>query len=265
MSEEGLIGGAAAKTEDPKPPEGTEISHVEKPKEQPAGAVDTNQWIDGVSKTLYADGKPNFEQLPEKYWKDGVPDLQSALKARSELEKAFSRGDHKAPAEYDTGVAKSAGVPDDDPLLGSFKSWAKDQGISQDAFNKLTQNYIEMMQQNQPPQLDVAAEKAKLGPNADKVISEMTTWGQNMVRKGVWSENDFQEFKYMGGTAAGLNALMKIREYYGDMKRIPVDAAVAGDAPTRAELDAMVADPKYKTDPAFRQKVERLFEKMYAD
>jgi hypothetical protein len=30
-------------------------------------------------------------------------------------------------------------------------------------------------------------------------------------------------------------------------------------APSKDELYAMVGDPKYKTDPAYRAKVERLF------
>jgi hypothetical protein len=33
---------------------------------------------------------------------------------------------------------------------------------------------------------------------------------------------------------------------------------------SKEDLDAMVADPKYKTDAGYRQKVERLFEKMYS-
>jgi hypothetical protein len=33
---------------------------------------------------------------------------------------------------------------------------------------------------------------------------------------------------------------------------------------TRAELDAMVGDPRYKTDAVYREKVERLFMEMYS-
>lgn len=263
---EGLIGDATAPTEE-KPAGGTDVSHREDtstPTE--TKGQDTAAWMASVTKTLYVDdGKPNYEMLPEKYWKDGVPDLPSAMKARAELEKAFSRGDHKAPAEYDVGFAKTAGVPDDDPLLGSFKSWAKEQGISQDAFQKLATSYIEMQQQQmQAVQINVEQEKAKLGPNADKVISEMVNWGQTMVKKGIWSNDDFEEFKIMGGTARGMNALMKVREYYGDMQRIPVEVASDSGRPSRDELNQMIADPRYQKDPAFRAKVEKAFNDMYS-
>jgi len=267
---DGLIADASAQVEEKKTPEQTEVSHRAPEAGQTPdinkASAESAAWVDGLSKSLYVDGKPNFEALPEKYWKDGNPDIGSALKARAELEKAFSRGDHKAPAEYDVSFAKEAGIPDDDALLGTFKGWAKENGISQDAFKKLAASYIEMQQQAaQAFKVNIEAEKQKLGPNAEKIIGEMVGWGQQMVKKGVWSSDDFEEFKLMGGTARGLNALMKVREYYGDMQRIPIDAAQVGDRPSRDELNQMVADPRYATDPAFRSKVEKLFEQMYAE
>lgn len=266
MNDTGLIGDAAPAAEVDKKPEETSIAHREAaPTEKPAERSDGAEWIQGLTTSLYKEGKPNFEVLPEKYWKDGTPDLGSALKARAELEKAFSRGDHKAPAEYDVSFAKEQGIPDDDPLLGSFKGWAKENGISQDAFKKLASEYIKIQTElANSVRVDVEAEKQKLGPNADKVIQEMVGWGQNMVRKGIWSVDDFEEFKIMGGTARGLNALMKVREYYGDMQRIPVDTAAIAERPSRDELNAMVADPRYKSDPSFRAKVERMFEEAYS-
>ena len=263
---DGLIGGAAAATDEPKAADQTAVSHIEKPAEAAPQKQDTNAWMESVTRTLYVEGdKPNYEMLPEKYWKDGVPDIQSAMKARSELEKAFSRGDHKAPAEYDLAFAKDAGIPDDDPLLGSYRTWAKENGISQDAFNKLAKNYIEMQTQAaQSMQVNIAAEKQKLGPNADKVIGEMVQWGQTMVKKGIWGPDDFDEFKIMGGTARGLNALMKVREYYGDMQKIPTSIGDTGGKPSRDELSQMIADPRYEKDPAFRSKVEKAFEEMYS-
>jgi len=50
---------------------------------------------------------------------------------------------------------------------------------------------------------------------------------------------------------------MKVREAYEG--RIPIESAPIDGAPSKDELYQMVADPKYKSDPAYRQKVERLF------
>jgi hypothetical protein len=265
MSEESLIGDMPEADEASAP---ADISHVQVEKAPPA-AVDntgTEQWIKSVSETLYKDGKPNLEALPEKYWKDGTPDIGSALKARAELEKRFSKGEHKVPESYDTSFLTDYGVPDDDPLVGSFSGWAKENGVSQDAFQKLAQTYIDnQLEVQKSMRIDLDAERQKLGPNADKIIGEMAAWGQNMVKRGIWSSEEFDEFKIMGGTAKGLNALMKVREYYGDMQRIPVDVAAVSDRPSKDDLNAMIADPRYATDASYRSRVEKAFEAAYGE
>jgi hypothetical protein len=267
MNDDSLLSGASAETAEAKETNEA-VPHLEKAPEPPKAAGDggTEAWIASISGALYKDGKPNYEMLPEKFWKDGAPRVDEALKARSELEKQFKRGDHKTPENYDTSFLAAKGVTDDDPLVGSFKSWAKENGVSQAAFQKLAENYIELqMQQQSQVKINVEAEKQKLGPNADQVISEMVTWGQSMVKRGVWSQDDFDEFKIMGGTARGLNALMKVREFYGDMRRIPTDVASTSDRPSKDELQSMIGDPRYKSDPAFRRKVEKAFEEMYSE
>jgi len=61
-----------------------------------------------------------------------------------------------------------------------------------------------------------------------------------------------------------MKALMKLRETYEG--RVPVDTIknTGGDGVMSDEdLNAMVGDPKYKTDASYRAKVEKLFEKRY--
>ena len=179
-------------------------------------------------------------------------------KSWSDLRKMVSQGKHKAPegGKYDT---TALGVKDAeaDPLAKSYVGWAAKWGISQAAFDELAQNVNQMAADMQPPEVDTKAEMAALGPNANAVINGMVEWGRGLVSKGVWSKDDFEEFKIMGGTARGLTALMKVRSAYEG--RVPVDVAPLEGAPSKEELYAMVADPKYKTDAAYRQKVEKLF------
>ena len=89
----------------------------------------------------------------------------------------------------------------------------------------------------------------------------MVTWARGFVDKGIWSADDFEEFKVMGGTAKGLKALMKLRESYEG--RIPIESQPLEGMPSDEELKAMVADPKYNTDPGYRIKVEKLFTQRY--
>jgi len=255
---EGLMAQAQVEdqSEDNQQPE--EISHI-----QPEAGP---QSLDEV--TLAPEGEDvEFERpewYPDKFWNDEEgPDLENLAKSYNELQKKFSQGKHKAPEQYDEAVFKDAGIPEDDELYNTYKDWAKDNGISQDAFDTLASKFIELAGgEAEAAKISHDEEYAKLGKNADATIKSMTDWAQGLVRKGVWSEDDFEEFRIMGGTAQGLKALQKVRSYYGD-RPIPVDLTPVGDAPSKEELNAMVGDPKYVSDPAFRAKVEKMFERAY--
>ena len=204
------------------------------------------------------------EWYPEKFWnEDDGPDLENLVKSYNELQKKFSQGKHKSPDKYDTAIFEEAGIGDDDPLYSVYKDWAKENGVSQAAFEQLAGTFIEMAQgESQQAEISYKEEYEKLGPNADIAIKSMTDWASSLVRKGVWSDDDFEEFKIMGGTAQGLRALQKIRSYYGD-KPVPIDVSPTSDAPSKEELMAMVGKPEYQSDPAYRAKVEKMFEDVY--
>tara|TARA_R110002153_G_scaffold141389_1_gene292401 strand:+ start:3907 stop:4707 length:801 start_codon:yes stop_codon:yes gene_type:complete len=258
MSEtEGLMAQASVEAEDNQQPEET-ISHI-----QPEAGP---QSLDEV--TVASEGEEvEFERpdwYPDKFWNDDDgPDLENLAKSYNELQKKFSQGKHKAPDEYDEKVFTDANIPEDDELYNSYKGWAKDNGISQDAFDQLASKFIELSAgEAEAAEVSFKEEHAKLGPNADATIKSMTDWASGLVRKGVWSEGDFEEFRIMGGTAQGLKALQKVRSYYGD-RPIPVDVGPVDGAPSKEELNSMVGKPEYQTDPAYRAKVEKMFEQVY--
>tara|TARA_E500000318_G_C3538244_1_gene203558 strand:+ start:178 stop:975 length:798 start_codon:yes stop_codon:yes gene_type:complete len=201
---------------------------------------------------------------PEKFWNsDDGPDIENLVKSYTELQKKFSQGKHKAPDQYDTSMFADANIPDDDELFNTYRDWAKENGISQDAFETLASKFIDMAgDEAQQAQISYEEEHKKLGNNADAVIKSMTDWASGLVRKGVWGEDDFEEFKIMGGTAQGLRALQKVRSYYGDQS-IPIDVGQPEGAPSKEELQSMVAKPEYQSDPAYRAKVEKMFEQVY--
>lgn len=220
------------------------ISHVTKPEED-----------DGPLE------RPDF--WPEKFWKKDAnePDLEGISKSYLELEKQFRSGKHKPPegGKY----ALPEGLKEDDPITQAYVGWASKYGISQQAFEDLASEIVGMSaSQAEDVQRSIQQERAALGPNADAIISNMATWGKGLVSKGIWSKEDFDEFKVWGGTAGGIKALMKLRETYEG--RVPVQSAPVEVGMSDEELHQMVADPQYKSNPAFRAKVEKLFEKRYA-
>jgi len=255
---EGLMASAEAQDQSQETQQPEEISHL-----QPEQGV---QSLDDVT-VASENEEMEFEKpewYPDKFWNENDgPDLENLAKSYNELQKKFSQGKHKAPEEYDEAVFKDAQIPEDDALYSTYKSWAKEHGISQAAFDELASAFIAQAgDEAEMAKLSYDEEFAKLGKNADATIKSMTEWAQGLVRKGVWSEADFEEFKFMGGTAQGLKALQKVRSYYGD-RPIPVDVTPMDDAPSKEELSAMVGDPKYNSDPAFRAKVEKMFERVY--
>ncbi len=147
----------------------------------------------------------------------------------------------------------------EDPVRNHVISWAKEYGVSQAALDDLVGKVVEMgFEAQQTSSVNLAEEKKALGPNADARINGMVKWASGLVNKGIWGKDDFEEFKYMGGTAKGIAALEKLRASYEG--RVPLESAPVEGALSKEELYAMVGDPKYQTDPGFRKKVERMFE-----
>lgn len=201
------------------------------------------------------------EWMPENFWNSekGEANYEAMAKSWSDMRKMVSTGKHKAPegGKYDTSALQWAGDLEADPLAKSYVGWAQKWGISQAAFDELAGEVNKLGESIQEPTIDPQVELKSLGPNGSAIVNGMVDWARGMVQKGIWGADDFEEFKIMGGTAKGLRALMKVREAYEG--RIPVDSSPMEGAPSKDELYQMVADPRYKSDAAFRQKVERMF------
>jgi len=229
-------------------PQAAEIDH----KSDPAPT-------DTVADTGAPKVKPEY--LPDNFWdaEKGEAKYEAMAKSWSDLRKQISQGKHKAPegGKYDT--TSFGGEAENNPMANTLVEFAKENGLSQAQFDDLAtklRSQAEAIMGSQT--IDPAAELKQLGPNANAIVEGMVNWARGLVNKGVWSKDDFEEFKIMGGTARGISALMKIREAYEG--RVPVESMPLEGAPSKEELFQMVADPKYKTDAAYRQKVEKLFQ-----
>jgi hypothetical protein len=226
-------------------PNKTAISHLDTP-EDDDGPLERPDW------------------WPENFWKkdESEPDLEAIAKSWTDLRKQISQGKHKAPADGNYDFSAFGNTPEDDPVRGHVATWAKEHGVSQSALDALVKPIVEMNANAvQTSTVNLDQERKSLGPNADARIKSIVQWGTGLVQKGVWSKDDFEEFKYMGGTAKGISALEKLRGAYEG--RVPTESAPEGSAPSKTELYQMVADPKYHTDKAYREKVEKMFQEAF--
>jgi hypothetical protein len=206
------------------------------------------------------------EWLQDKFWdaKTGQPTFDKLAKSYGELEKQFKAGAHKAPKDgkYDLSPVKD--VPADDPMLSVFLEIAKENGLSQKAVTEILSVVgAQTAAQREAMTVNVKAEMEKLGANAKEILTDTLRWSQSLVAKGVLTRDEQAELKIMAGTATGVKVLQKMRAYYGD-RAIPVNVgAVDGESYSKDDLQAMVGKPEYKTDPAYRRKVEKLFEQHF--
>jgi hypothetical protein len=197
---------------------------------------------------------------PENFWKKDAnePDLEGIAKSWRDLRAKISKGQHNAPADGKYDLSKFGDKPEDNPMAEVLTGWAKEQGLSQASFDDLVGQLQERAQSVMSGDIvDPAQEMQKLGPNGQAMVNGMAEWGRGMVKKGIFSNEDWEEFKVANGTAAGLRMMMKLRETYEG--RVPIQSMPVENAPSKEELYQMVGDPRYKSDPAYRQKVERLF------
>jgi len=211
--------------------------------------------------------------MPEQYWSsDDGPDLEglanelsAKTKSYNELRTKMSQGKHKAPKDGNYDMSLLEGVPDDDPLLNDFMSFAKENGLSQDQFDQIAQMHMKNVgEMFENVEVDVQREMDKLGKNADKVIQSTSQWLGKLQTSGVLTSEETEALANAAQSADFVRALNKIRDSYGE-KAIPAIDIQESGAMSKADLDAMIADPRYGKDMHYTQQVEQKFMEFFGE
>lgn len=205
------------------------------------------------------------EYWPENFWSnDEGPDVEALAKSYTELRTKFSQGQHKAPKDgnYAMDTFKAFNVPNDDPVVSSYLSAAKELGLSQDAFDKIAKTYLEnasgAMEQ---VVVNRDAELKKLGNRADDIIKANNQWLGKLGRT-ILNEGELKAVSAASTSADFVSALNKIRQATGEMG-IPTTGGSQESGVTKDDLYAMVGDPRYGKDMSFTKKVERMFNEAF--
>jgi len=208
------------------------------------------------------------EWMPENFWdeKDG-PDLEALAKSYQEMRTKMSAGKHKAPKDgsYDIAALKDHGIEEDDALLSEFKGFAKENGLSQDQFDQITQMYVQHVNEMMgEADTNREAELSKLGPKGDKIVGSLNQWLTKLGTSGALSHEEVDAIASKADNANFIMALNKIRASYGEQP-IPDINVQEGQGTTKADLDAMVADPRYGKDMHYTNNVERKFMEFFGE
>lgn len=193
------------------------------------------------------------DNFPAKFWTDEGPDIDKLAKSYTELEKQFKAGKHKAPEEYDISPLVDQGLDQDDPTMDIFKDWAKENGVSQAAFEELASKVLQASASEQEAyEIDRQQEMGKLGERAQEKI-EMA---ERLLVRAPLTNDEREAIAYSLNSADAINAFLKYHQAITN-EGIPVTPAVNTPSITREDLEAAIADPRWKTDAGFRSKIEK--------
>lgn len=194
--------------------------------------------------------RPDY--YPEKFWDEDGPDVEKLAKSYAELEKKFKSGKHKAPDEYDVSGLSDQGLDADDPTVSVYQDWAKENGISQDAFEDLASRVLALSKQEQESmEYDQRAEMEKLGKNAQEKIQMV----ERNLMKVPLTNSERESLAGSLNNADAINAFVKYHQSLTN-ENIPIAPVVNKPEMTKEDLESAISDPRWKTDAPWRTKIE---------
>lgn len=261
---------AAVETEEQQQPEPQSLMEAARKEvsHETSDEADQNQSIphmdngEGDNEEIYE--RP--EWFPEKFWAKDGPDLEKMANSYTGLEKKLSQNT-KAPETYELDILTDAGVDMENPIVDFYQGWAKENGVSQEAFNDLAGKFIDnQVMDGQVTQASIAEEKKILGANADEIIKSNLVWADSLLDKGSISKEEHEEIDVWGGTAAGARLLQKVRAMTGENVNIPLVTEhqnTVSEDEFREEVQSLMSDPRYGVDAAYTRGVENKFKERF--
>jgi hypothetical protein len=226
--------------------------------EQPVAVPDTEapEW-------LYDENIPGQGPKPDWFNDAKYKTLSEQAKAHPELRKLLG-GFTGAPETYELSLEPQFNeitIDAENPLYKTVQGWAKDNNMSQDAFNSLVNSYVaaETDSQNAENEHSVAekkAEIAKLGDNAQNLLTELNQWGQNSLPPEL-----YPAFKEMAFNADAIKVFeyLKSKSHFSS---VPTGRTNSNDGISRSELREMMNDRRYGRDSQYTKEIDNLYQKI---
>lgn len=226
------------------------------------------------------------DHIPEQFWnkEKGETDIEKMSKSYGELRNEMNRlkeeGGSKAPEKVEayledfkmpTGEDGAAldrirDVDAGDPLVSSFAEAAHKHGLSKEAFDGILSDVFVAMNGQMPEPYDEIAELEKLGgaEQGKAVVGLNKQFLGSMKAAGTITEQEYSRGLSMCSDALGVQLLDKLRVNSGE-KAVPITLGQGGvGGHSKAELEAMFADPLYSDQTAkgeaYRAKVSKAVE-----
>lgn len=216
---------------------------------------------------------PQVPNIPEKFLRDGKPDIEALATSYVNLEKMIGAKPDELKSQWEAErLAKRPETPEKyelpknevfdadelaaHPLTNWWRKQAYERGLTNEEFQKGIEEYAELA----APSIDFEGEMKKLGDNAVQRVSAVASW--------------ISKFKDKPAAYARLEALTADAEGVELLESLMGQAVSAvGGTPAPApqitveSVRAMQNDPRYwdagRRDPAFVKQVEEAYAKLY--
>jgi len=209
--------------------------------------------------------------LPEKFERpeelaNSYRELERAFYTRKEdfrnqiIEELNSEAVSEAPispADYEVNIEAPDGleysISDDDPMLDWFKHTAHGYGLSQEEFNGLLAEYVNIDAMRGP---DWNVEAETLGEHAERRLERVDSWAH-----GNLSDDAYQAFANIPASANMVQLFEELMELNGQPQFNMVTESEFQERVSIEDLRSMQNDPRYwkEKDPAFISKVRAGF------
>lgn len=215
------------------------------------------QVADGAAPSwFHADNVAGEGDKPEWYKDNKYKSVADQAKAYTELEKKLGGFTGAPEGEYELSFPD--GVEGEwiegDPLMDGFKTWAKENNLSQDKFTDLLHLYVG--NEAQATGVNRESELAAIGENAKGRLQAISQYA-----KANLSEEDYNGILQATTTAAGVKAIEALIAQTKNTK-LPTDPSETTSGVTHSEIQARVADPRYASDPSFRKETTKMYEQL---
>jgi hypothetical protein len=163
-----------------------------------------------------------------------------------------------SPADYEINVEAPEGleyqISEEDPMLGWFKQTAHNYGLSQDEFNGLMSEYVQMDAMRGP---DWNVESENLGEYAEKRLERVDGWANKNL-----SEEAYNVFANVPASAGMVQLFEELMELNGQPQFNMVSESEFQEQISIDDLRTMQNDPRYwkEKDPAFIARVRAGFD-----
>jgi len=226
-------------------PQGEPQQEASQQQDQPVSQPEGNQ--EAPATWYFDENLPGTGDKPD-WLIDKFKTAADQAKAFVEAEKrlgAFKGAPEEYTLEIDDPELKDVKFDKENPVLQEFLKTAKEQNVSQEFVETLLKTHAKMQKMQMP---NFEKEMEKLGVNGKQDLQLLLQWGSNNLTK-----DELQTFKGMVRTAEDVRVFEKIRRIATRAETQPSNQRTHVESAEKVKR--LVHDPRYETDPVFREEV----------